>query len=160
MQLRYYHRKRFVNAKFYLQEVTMFKKTAQRIDKVDTVIGPGTEFEGTIKATGIVRIDGKLAGSIETSGDIIIGDKGEVKADLSGNNVTIAGKLQGNVTSKEKTTILHKGTVVGDITTKNVVIEDGAIFRGRCIMGENKEPQTNNHNHGNNRKDAGKTKAS
>ncbi|OEH86499.1 hypothetical protein BHU72_12860 [Desulfuribacillus stibiiarsenatis] len=116
----------------------MFKKPAQRVDKVDTVIGPGTEFEGHIKATGIVRIDGKVTGKIETSGDVVIGDQGELKADVSANNITIGGKIFGNVNAKEKATILQKGFVEGDIETKNIAIEDGATFKGRCIMGEDK----------------------
>lgn len=143
----------------------MFKKTAQRIDKVDTVIGPGTVFEGTIKATGIVRIDGKLTGSVETSGDIIVGDQGNVQADVSANNITIAGKIHGNVTAKEKTSLLHKAFVEGDIDTKNIIIEEGAVFKGRCIMGETQSQsqsaqQQQQASAGQNKKEAGKVKAS
>ncbi|OEF97328.1 bactofilin family protein [Desulfuribacillus alkaliarsenatis] len=136
----------------------MFKKAAQRVDKVDTVVGPGTEFEGSIKATGIVRIDGKLKGSIETTGDIIIGDQGEVTADVDASNITIAGKIRGNISVKDKTTILQKGVVEGDIDTKSIVIEEGATFKGKCVMGEERKHSSNNQNNQNNK--GGKSKAS
>lgn len=117
----------------------MFKKVTQGIDRVDTVVGPGTEFEGVIKAKGIVRIDGKLTGSVETTGDIIIGEQGVVTADVVANNITVAGKIEGNISVKEKATILNKGSVCGDIETKNIIIEDGATFKGSCIMGEDRK---------------------
>lgn len=117
----------------------MFSSKGQRSDKVDTVIGPGTEFEGTIKATGVVKIDGRFTGTITTTGDIVIGDKGLVKANVSGNNTTVAGKIIGDIKSKEKTTILHKGIVEGDILTKNIIIEQGGTLKGKCTMGEDKE---------------------
>ena len=117
----------------------MFGNKGQRADRVDTIIGPGTEFEGTIKATGIVKVDGKFTGTITTTGDIEIGDKGLVKADVVGNNTVVAGKIIGNIKSKEKTTILHKGVVEGDILTKNIIIEQGGILKGKCTMGDDKE---------------------
>ncbi len=136
----------------------MFKKTAQRIDKVDTVVGPGTEFEGSIKATGIIRIDGKLKGTVETTGDIIIGDQGEVIADVIASNITIAGKMHGNIVVKEKTTLLQKGHVEGDIETKIIVIEDGATFNGKCIMGEGRKQATTQVQDQNNQGKSGKQK--
>lgn len=122
----------------------MFKKVTQGIDRVDTVVGPGTEFEGVIKAKGIVRIDGKLTGSVETTGDIIIGEQGVVTADVVANNITIAGKITGNISVKEKATILNKGSVCGDIETKNIIIEDGANFKGSCLMGEERKLNSDN----------------
>lgn len=150
----------------------LFNRSSQRIDKVDTVIGPGTVFEGSIKATGIVRIDGKLSGHVETSGDIIVGEKGEVRADMYANNFTIAGSAFGDIHAKEKTVILHKGRVEGDIDTKNIVIEEGAVFKGRCIMGDTKAASGNqtivsqnitnqsSANQQQTKKEQGKTKAS
>ena len=140
----------------------LFNRAAQRIDKVDTVIGPGTVFEGSIKATGIVRIDGKLTGHVETSGDIIIGEKGEVKADMCANNLTIAGSAIGDIHAKEKTTILCKGRVEGDVETKHIVIEEGAVFKGRCVMGEAKTAPSNQNsaNQQQTKKEQGKARAS
>ena len=48
------------------------------------IIGKTTELTGTIKTSGSVRIDGKFKGEIFTTADVVIGDQGEVTAELCG----------------------------------------------------------------------------
>lgn len=56
----------------------MFQKREQIVevnpDKIDTVIGKNSTFEGTIKSEGTLRIDGNFTGQIETKGNIVIGE--------------------------------------------------------------------------------------
>jgi len=111
------------------------KKTQpQKIDEIDTVIGPGTKFEGEIKATGIVRIDGLFNGDIYTKGDIIIGDHGETNGTMTSRNMIIAGKTNSKLKCEEKLEIRSTGKVIGDVEVNNIVIEENAVFKGQCVM--------------------------
>ena len=57
--------------------------------------------------------------------------EGNTKAD----NVFLAGEIHGNIDSSEgKTEISDTGKVVGDITTKAIVIDENAVFDGKCSM--------------------------
>lgn len=110
------------------------KKTAQKIDEIDTVIGPGTSFEGNVNATGIVRIDGVFRGEITTKGDIIVGEQGKVSGSLSSNNMIIAGNSDAALMCSGKLEIRATGKVVGDIEVDSIIIEDKALFNGQCKM--------------------------
>ncbi|MCF6094667.1 polymer-forming cytoskeletal protein [Microaerobacter geothermalis] len=106
----------------------------QNINKVDTIIGPGTEFIGDIKATGIVRIDGSHQGKIETMGDVIVGEKGNVAAEIRGRNISIAGKVEGPVVAEGRLQILPKGVLIGDVEVSTIIIEEGGKYNGQCLM--------------------------
>jgi len=114
----------------------MFKNKQPKInvDDIDTVIGPGTSFEGNIKAVGIIRIDGAFNGEMMTQGDIIIGERGNVKGSLKARNMIVAGKSEASLDCEAKLEIKSSGQVVGDVVVESIVIEDGAVFTGHCKM--------------------------
>lgn len=120
------------------------KKTADSLgyDKVQTIIGEGTEIRGTIQATGVIRIDGTLEGSIVHHGDLIIGPKGRVMADIRSKALAIAGEVRGNVEADEKLELLPGARLYGDIQCGHLVVHEGAKFHGRSLMAneETQEP--------------------
>jgi cytoskeletal protein CcmA (bactofilin family) len=106
----------------------------RNIDKVDTIIGKGTEIKGSVEGTGVIRVDGKIEGDIHTSGDVIVGETGKVYADIKARHVTAAGEVHGNIQAQGKLEIIAKGKVYGDIQVSSLVINDGAIFEGKSEM--------------------------
>jgi cytoskeletal protein CcmA (bactofilin family) len=66
-------------------------------ERVDTVVGRGTIFEGTINAEGTVRLDGKVQGGLNINGNLIVGEEGAVKGNIKTENAFIAGVIEGNV---------------------------------------------------------------
>lgn len=118
------------------------KKPKINIDDIDTVIGPGTKFEGNIEAIGIVRIDGLFNGNMSTQGDIIVGEDGQIQGNLKARNIIIAGKSQAKLICDEKLEIKTNGKVIGDVEVGSIIIEDGAVFKGQCLM-KYDEPNVN-----------------
>ena len=118
------------------------KKTADSLgyDKVQTIIGEGTEIRGTIQATGVIRIDGTLEGSIVHQGDLIIGPKGRVTADIRSRGLAVAGEVRGNVETDDKLELLPGARLYGDIKCGHLVVHEGAMFHGRSLMA-NEETQ-------------------
>jgi cytoskeletal protein CcmA (bactofilin family) len=118
------------------------KKTADSLgyDKVQTIIGEGTEIRGTIQATGVIRIDGTLEGSIVHQGDLIIGPKGRVTADIRSKGLAVAGEVRGNVETDDKLELLPGARLYGDIRCGHLVVHEGAMFHGRSLMA-NEETQ-------------------
>jgi cytoskeletal protein CcmA (bactofilin family) len=112
------------------------KKTADSLgyDKVQTIIGEGTEIKGTIQATGVIRIDGTLEGSIIHQGDLIVGPKGRVTADIRSKGLAVAGEVRGNVEADEKLELLPGARLYGDIRCGHLVVHEGAMFHGRSLM--------------------------
>lgn len=114
----------------------MFGTKPKTIDttQIETIIGKETSFQGTIETNGTIRIDGKFEGQLSSSGDIIIGETGEVKAQIQARNALIAGTLQGNICIIEKLELLSTGKLYGDIDAPILSISEGAIFQGTCTM--------------------------
>lgn len=103
-------------------------------EKVDTLIGKDTHFQGQISATGTVRIDGEYRGEIKAKGDLVIGETGRVEATVEARNVLVAGYLRGNIVAQGKVDLAPTAKLYGDMKVKNLLIEEGAVFKGNCLM--------------------------
>ncbi len=98
-------------------------------------INSDTVIEGSIKARGNLRIDGKLTGSLECQGRVVIGASGVIEGDIRCENAEIEGSIKANVTVSELLSLKSTAKVQGDIVTKKLAIEPGATFTGSCSMG-------------------------
>lgn len=110
------------------------QRKLQDSPRIDTIIGPSSNIEGKISATGTVRIDGKYTGDIFTDEDVIVGENGVINGNINARNVSISGKVDGNVLCKGLLEILPSGHLDGDIEVKKISISDGAVFKGKCSM--------------------------
>lgn len=109
--------------------------------KIENIIGPTASFQGNLKAEGNVRIDGYFDGSVETTGNVIIGEKAKVNADIVASNIQVWGAVKGNITASGRLEILPSGRVWGDIKVTSLLIDEGGLFRGKSLMaGEEQEP--------------------
>lgn len=121
----------------------MFRKDiapATEQDKVNTLIGVGTEIKGTVKATSGLRIDGRLEGELLHEGDLVIGEEGVVEANIKARNATIAGEVRGNIEASGRVEIVSTGKVLGDMTVQTLIINEGAMFDGHCQMRQAEGP--------------------
>jgi len=103
-------------------------------EKLDTIIGKDTHLEGTIRAKGTIRVDGRVEGQLVSEGDLVIGDTGKIQGDIKAKNVIVSGKVLGNLIVQGKVEMSPSGSVQGDITAAKLVIDEGAIFDGNCSM--------------------------
>lgn len=115
----------------------MFKKKEREninYEQVDTIVGSGSEFQGTLLARGTLRVDGRVNGEIQVEGDLIVGEKGQVAANIKARHVTIAGQVAGDVELEGTLELTATGRLHGDITVANLIIAEGATFEGACKM--------------------------
>jgi len=101
--------------------------------KIETVVGPESEIEGSLRVKESVRIDGKVKGGI-TAESVVVGIHGTVMGDIHANNVSVAGRIKGNVTAANIIELFQTGHVLGDLKTSKIIIAEGATFEGNCHM--------------------------
>ena len=106
----------------------------------DTVIGSNTQIEGEFASSGNVRMDGAFSGSLEVSGNILVGESAEINADINARNISIAGTVRGNVTGS-KVQLLRTGRIWGDINAAALTTEEGAFIDGKISMVEHEATQ-------------------
>jgi len=99
-----------------------------------TLIASNTTFEGKIKTDGSIRIDGKFTGDITAKASAAVGISGTIDGTLSAKTITVAGKISGKVAAEEKLVLEAKSNVQGDIRASKLVVDEGAIFDGKCEM--------------------------
>lgn len=111
------------------------------ISKELNLIGLGTVIEGKLRSRGNIRIDGKVVGDLFASESVYVGTSGEIEGSVSAKNVSVGGKIKGSINAQEKLIFENKAVVNGDIRAAKLVIDEGAVFDGKCSMAGNKPVQ-------------------
>lgn len=110
------------------------QKGLPRTEEVNAFLGKGTTFEGKMTFEGMFRLDGKFDGEIFAGDSLMIGETGEVNAQINVNALIVNGRVSGNITANTRVEIYPPGKVLGNIKTPTLVISEGAIFDGNCQM--------------------------
>jgi cytoskeletal protein CcmA (bactofilin family) len=98
-------------------------------------LAEGTEIDGEVRFADELRIDGKLTGKVLSSkGRLTVGNPGNVEADIEVGTASIGGTVVGTLVASVKVEILATGRVFGNIQSPALIIEEGAVFEGRCEM--------------------------
>lgn len=106
---------------------------------ITTIIGKGTEVNGGFSSPGNVRIEGIVRGDIMITGSLILGPEGRIFGDVAANSMVIGGQVKGDLTAIDKIEILGGAKVQGDIATSRILIDEQAVFQGRCSTGPREE---------------------
>lgn len=107
--------------------------------QIETVIGPNARFRGDIQSDGGARVEGVFEGTIDITGNLIIGEGAKVIADISAENISISGAVKGDINGN-KVEILENGRVWGNLTINSLLLNEGAYLRGNTTMHGDLEP--------------------
>ncbi|MBL8161581.1 MAG: polymer-forming cytoskeletal protein [Anaerolineae bacterium] len=99
----------------------------------ETVLGANSVMEGTLRSNANVRLDGTFSGTLEISGNVLVGETAKINADINARNISIAGAVRGNVNGK-KVQLLRTGRIWGDIRATALTTEEGAFIDGKITM--------------------------
>lgn len=121
-------------------------RAGSRVDSLgrevfDAVIGPSSYVSGVVHLEGFSRIDGKVDGEVTANGELLIGEKGVVRANISATRVRVLGQVIGDIECEEHLELGRGAEVHGNIKSPSLVIEDGVMFQGFCTMYSEKEPE-------------------
>ena len=106
---------------------------------IKAYLGSDALFKGTLSFEGTVRIDGKFEGRVNTSDTLVVGETGDLQADIEAGTVICRGKMRGTIVASKKVEMHPSSKIVGDVQTPALSIELGAILDGNCNMtGSNK----------------------
>jgi len=81
-----------------------------------------------------LKINGKFEGTLKAKGNLIIGEKATVFADIEGENIIISGLVKGKIKSTSLVTLTNQAVVYADIEAPKISIQEGAVFNGSCRM--------------------------
>lgn len=108
--------------------------TISRSGDLNTIVGKGSSLEGTLKVENSVRVDGRIKGHVTTTDSLVIGKEGEIEGEIIAKNAIIGGRVRGKISATGKVVLEAKAFFQGEMKTARLVIDDGAVFDGRCSM--------------------------
>lgn len=82
-----------------------------------------------------LRISGRFEGNLETRGELTIGEKATVRADITGEVITVAGRIEGKIVAKRSLKLVPPAVVRGEVWTPVLEVERGAELHGTIRMG-------------------------
>jgi len=98
------------------------------------IIGKNTSITGDIISDGDFRIDGKLEGTIKTTGRVVIGKTGTVSGKVECSNADVEGNFSGELIVNSLLTLKATSTISGDVVISKLSVEPGAEFNATCAM--------------------------
>ena len=102
--------------------------------KLTSIVGKDAVVGGKFSTPGSARIDGVVEGSARVTGSLIVGATGRIEGDVEADSIIIGGEINGDVTVQGKAELTATARVIGDIRTSLIVIDEKAVFQGKCDM--------------------------
>jgi cytoskeletal protein CcmA (bactofilin family) len=94
----------------------------------------GVRLEGRLEASGTLRIDSAIKGTLVSEGLLILGEHAQAEGKILGNRVIILGRFTGTIHAKGRVEIHPKAIVSAEVHTPCLAIEPGSVFDGECHM--------------------------
>ena len=82
-----------------------------------------------------LRISGRFEGTLETRGELTIGEAAQVRADITGESIIVAGRVDGKIIAKRSLKLVPPAFVRGQVWTPVLEVETGASLDGTIHMG-------------------------
>ncbi|WP_106766782.1 bactofilin family protein [Paenibacillus faecalis] len=112
----------------------MGKSKRKKSAGTSTLIGQGSHMEGALNCDADLRIEGKFDGTIESRGNVTIGESAVARSNISAKEVIIAGKVYGDIAADGKLTITPTGQMHGDVIATSLIIMEGGVLNGASHM--------------------------
>lgn len=104
-------------------------------EKNVTILGRETTFNGVMKFSDVLRIEGSFKGNIDATGFLYV-EKGAVcEVDyINVSSIVVEGTVRGSINSKGDVELKPHATVIGDIVALRLKIADDVTFNGTIRM--------------------------
>lgn len=103
-----------------------------------SIIAAGMTVSGDIDSNGVVKVEGRVDGSIRSARQVLVGRQGSVHGDIETREAVIGGAVEGTITATERVEIQATASVQGDIVARTIVVAEGGRINGAVRMEDGK----------------------
>jgi cytoskeletal protein CcmA (bactofilin family) len=114
----------------------MLKIKGLSAEDLNGFLDEGVEFSGELRFRDTLRIDGRAKGRIVSDNTLIVGETGQVDAEIDCGVVSIRGRVSGTVRGRQRIELLAGCRVEATLVAPKLLVEDGAFYQGDCRMGD------------------------
>ena len=99
-----------------------------------SVVASGMSINGHLDTNGVVKVEGKVTGSIRAERQVLVARGGMVDGDIMTREAIIGGKVRGAIYADERVEVQATSLINGDITTKRILLQEGGEVNGHVRM--------------------------
>jgi cytoskeletal protein CcmA (bactofilin family) len=119
----------------------MMRKGEGKTSDLNGFLDTGSHLQGELHFETTFRVDGHLSGTVRSAGDLIVGPSGEVDGELFVGQIFVSGTVRGTIRATRRVQVSPTGKIFANLETPALVVEDGALFEGRCAMAPPRETE-------------------
>lgn len=109
-----------------------------------TIVSSGTTIVGDLETSGVVKVEGRIRGTVKAARQILVSKEGVVEGDLFTAEAVIGGEVHGTIQGQDRVEIQATAVIHGDIVTQRILILEGGQVNGAVSMIETPVPQLSN----------------
>jgi cytoskeletal protein CcmA (bactofilin family) len=109
--------------------------SSARASDGNCVVSKGTLIEGGFASSENIRLDGRVSGTLKCEKRLVIGEAGRVDGQVTAAEAVIMGAVMGDVIISGSLHLMNTAKIQGDITAKFLVVDEGAVYNGKCQIG-------------------------
>ena len=94
------------------------------------LLSRGVKIKGTVKFTSELLIDGEVEGTIDSTGNLTIGEHASIRGEIKTKSVKVRGSVEGDIFATERCELQAGCTLHGDIEAPRLVVDEHATFCG------------------------------
>jgi cytoskeletal protein CcmA (bactofilin family) len=100
-----------------------------------SILATGVRLTGTLETSGVLRVEGVVAGDLRAlGGQVLVARGGVIEGDVETSLAVVEGEVRGGIVADELVELKAGGLVLGDITTHRITVEEGATLNGTLHM--------------------------
>jgi cytoskeletal protein CcmA (bactofilin family) len=113
----------------------------RRTDQIPfSIIASDMAVIGDLETEGVVRIEGRVKGTVRVGSQILVAQGATIEGDLHTQEAIIAGTVTGAIHATDRVELQATAAVEGDIHTARIAIVEGAKVTGEVKMDGGKAP--------------------
>jgi cytoskeletal protein CcmA (bactofilin family) len=101
----------------------------------------GSELEGHLCFSGVVRINGKFKGTLESHDGVIVGAPAHIEGKLRVGSANIGGHVKGDIHARERIELQSTAIVEGLLSAPAILVHEGAQILGELRI-QRTQPQS------------------
>ncbi len=94
------------------------------------LLSRGVSIKGTVKFRDELLIDGEVEGTIDSTGELTVGEHATIKGEIRSKSVKVRGSVEGDIFASERCELQAGCTLQGDIEAPRLVVDENATFLG------------------------------
>lgn len=105
-----------------------------------SIVAKDMTIIGDLETEGVVRIEGRVRGTVRAGSQVLVGQGAQVEGDLHTQEAVVGGEVIGSIHASERVELQPSASVTGNIITPRIAVLEGGKVSGEVRIQEQQAP--------------------